>query len=1136
MHFKLYDIPPLFWRKPFAKTLLVMKLTAFLLLVTCLQTVGRGYSQTITLTLKNKPLQAVFKEVEKQTGYTFIYTRELLVNTVTVTIEAKSASLQQVLNDCFREQPITYIIEGRFIVIKNKKVVAPPVVAVATVAESASGTISIRVVGEIGEPLAGASVHFRQLDKLKSMGITNEKGEYRVPDLENGVYTLEVTFIGYERVVKEITVPDKVANHLIVLKKSVSVLDEVQTIAYSKTSLRYNTGDITTITSQEIAKVPVPNVLQALQGRVAGMFVNEVSGQVNGAFQVQIRSLNTLSGGAKPTPGSFQQGGQPLYIVDGVEYPASSSLPLSNLPGISNFESGGNALNYLDPSLIESINVLKGADATAIYGSRGAFGVILITTKKAKAGRHSVNINGSYGFSTVGKMPTLMNKGQYLDLRRNALANDNLTPGITDYDLNGTWDTTQSTDLKKFFMDSHAPVMKLNASYSGGSSNTSFLLGAQYNTIGNIQRSKGSVRSGGMNFSMNTATNDRKFTTTFTGSYTNNLNDMVPVDFAGSGLYTAPSSPYPLLPDGKLNWVNGTNPAAALNAIYRNSTDNLVANAVLNYTPLKGLTFTASGGFNLLTGKEFNALPSSYFNPATFTPAQTYSSVNLYRIRTYSADPRVEYTRLLWDKGRLSLTAGGTLVDVLTQKNSFTGSGIPIDALLNNPALANSANAGITYTLSPKRYIGGFAILNFRWADKYILSVNGRRDGSSVFGNDKQFGNFWSVATGWIISDEPWFKGLRGFIDFLKLKASIGLVGGSAIAPYAYINTYGFSSNSYGGGIGLSPQNLANPYLHWETNRNREVGLTVDLLKGRVNIDAIYYFNTVGDQLISQPLAGTTGFSSFTNNTQAQIRTYGSELTLNTKNINNTNFIWSTRINVTLPRTKLMSYPGVDNLVSNVNYVIGKPITGVKLFNYAGVDPATGVYHFINADGVKGDFNPLVSPVFINNLKDRTEFINLAPKYYGGILNTFTYKNLSLDFLVSVTNRMGPSYLAFQSYAPGTFNVNFPVDIANKRWMKPGDMASVRKATVNDFSNQNYFVNSTGGYTDATYARLQNLSIAYRLPGRLLKRARMSTLSMYAAGQNLYTISKFKNLDPENMLASRMPPLRTYTIGLTLTY
>ncbi|MBS1567547.1 MAG: TonB-dependent receptor, partial [Bacteroidetes bacterium] len=551
-----------------------------------------------------------------------------------------------------------------------------------------------------------------------------------------------------------------------------------------------------------------------------------------------------------------------------------------------------------------------------------------------------------------------------------------------------------------------------------------------------------------------------------------------------------------------------------------------------------GLSFIITGGFNLLSAREFTGQPSSYFYPVTFTASQTSSAINIYKIRTFSADPHAEYTRLLWGKGRLTLTAGGSLRDILNQRIVIAGTGYASDQLLLDPALANRANLTTQYRYIPQRYIGAFGIVNFRWADKYILDLTGRRDGSSVFGNNRQFGNFGSVGGGWIISEEPWFKGLRGAIDFLKLKASYALVGGSSIAPYSYINYYGLSTNSYQGGLSLTPQNLANPYLHWETNKNAEIGLNMQLLKSRIDLEAIYYSGHVSDQLINQPLASITGFTQFTVNSPATIRSYGAEIVLNTKNIVSKNFTWSTRINVTMPRTKLLSYPGLGNLVNNVNYEIGKPITGIKLLRYAGVDPATGVYNFYNAKGERGEFTPYLSPVQLNPLVDRNVFVDLAPKYYGGILNSFTYKQFSMDFLVMVTKRMGPDYLAFQSYPLGISGTNYPVDIANRRWMKPGDVTDVPKASagVNAFLDQLQFVSSTGAYSNATYARLQNLSITYRLPAQLLKRAHMAGCSIYAAGQNLLTVSKYGNLDPENMLGNRMPPLRTYTLGLNLNF
>lgn len=534
------------------KLLRIMRITAILLLGACLQVAAKGKAQNITLSEKNAPFEKVLQAIEKQANVSFYYKIELLQKADPISITVKNVPLKQVLDLCFNNQPLTYEVFDKVVVIKPKQAVPKNIDAPGQLSVWGTAKIAGRVLGEGGEQLAGASIRVLQGGKLKTTGITDAKGDFRIGEFESGEYMLEVSFIGYEKILRAIKIPGTTAV-IVIMKRSASVLDEVQYTAYSSTSMRYNTGDITTISAKEIARNPVPNVLQALQGRVAGMFVSEQTGAPNGAFQVQIRSLNTLSGGAKTAPNSIPNGGQPLYIVDGVEYPASSSLPMLNF-GVPQFRMNGNALNYLDPSLFESISVLKGADATAIYGSRGAFGVIIITTKKAKAGKPSVSVNASYGFSELGKYVNLMNTPQYVAVRRNGMANDNKAPLPNDYDVNGTWDTTQTFNWKNFYLGKHAPTTRLNATYSGGSGNSNFLLGANYSTIGNIQLSKGSVKEGGMNFSFNTATNDRKVTTALTGSYTSNVDDMVPVDFAGgTGLTVAPNSPHPFLPNGKLN-------------------------------------------------------------------------------------------------------------------------------------------------------------------------------------------------------------------------------------------------------------------------------------------------------------------------------------------------------------------------------------------------------------------------------------------------------------------------------------------------------------------------------------------------------------------------------------------------------
>ena len=1150
------------------KTLMVMKLMTIFIFFACLQVHARGYSQTVTLSLKNSPLDRVFKEVHKQTGYSFIYTREVLQEKGVVTIQLKNASLQEVLDRCVTANGLTYVIEEKFIIIRSSIKLPPKLIDTARPGENPSKIkLQGRVIEGAAEPLAGATITLRQGEHAAMQGeraatqgehaatqgehtatqgehaatvsgTTDGNGGFRITNVANGTYILEVTFIGYEKVVRQVILSDKPQVIFIAMKKSTSTLDAIQTTAYSKTTMRFNTGDITTITADEIARNPVPNVLQSLQGRVPGMFVIEASGKPNSSFQVQVRSLNTLSGGAATSPNTFAQGGQPLYIVDGVEYPANTTLPMATLQGFPQAEIYGNALNYLDPGLIESVNILKGADATAIYGSRGAFGVILITTKKAKAGKPSLTINALQGISTLGVTPKLLNTQQYLALRHNAFANDGTKPGGTDYDVNGTWDSTKNYDWKKFFFGSHAPTTRINATYMGGSANSNYLIAANYSSIGNIELAKGSVRSGGMNFSFNTATNDRKFTLVLSGSYSTSLDNTVQADFSGQyGLTLAPDAPYPLLPNGKLNWVNGVNAVAALNSIYNNNTDNLIANTTMTYTPITGLSFTAAGGYSLLSAREFEGEPSTYFNPATFTAAETNSIINLYRIRVLSADPRAEFIHT-WGKGRLDVIAGASVRDEINQTNAIGGSGYASDELLMDPASASAANTSTYYTNLPRKYIGGFSTINFRWADKYIINLNGRRDGSSVFGNDRQFGNFGSVAGAWIVSEEPWFKGLRKVVDFLKLKASYGVVGGNAIQPYAYVNTYGVANNNYEGNLALLPQNLANPYLHWENNHNFEAGLNFDLFKGRVNVEATYYTDKVGDQLTSQSLASITGFTSFTVNTQAMIRSYGGELMVVTRNIESKDFSWTSKINLTIPRTKLLAYPGLGGLVSNVNYIIGKPITGIKLYRFAGVDPAKGVYNFYNATGVKGEYEPFFGPTQLNPLTDLTQFVDRAPKWYGGIVNSLAYKNFSLDFLISITDRMGPNYEAFQTYSPGEPNINIPVDIANKRWMKPGDVTTVPKATAGlaGLVDQFNFISSTGAYSNATYARLQNLSVGYRVPMAVIQRMHLTTLSVYVAGQNLLTVSPYKGLDPENMSPSHMPPLRVFTGGVTVGF
>ena len=1041
-----------------------MKLTTVLLMAGLLQVHAAGYSQTITLAGKDMPLKEVFAVIKRQTGYVAFYNKNTLEAAKPVSCTVQNMPLQEFLQQTLKDQPFTFEIADRTILVSPKP--AAPMVADTSKPQNntpMAGIIPLRgrVVDKNGEGLAGVSISLRG---TKFVWMTKPDGSFVALLQENVIGTHQIlafTSVGYSTKYQAFPAAGKFM--LVSLEENPTTLDEVQTTAYSQTSIRFNTGDITTITAEEIERNPVNNVLDALQGRVAGMQVTSLSGETNGAYSVQIRSLNTLAGGdnASPLQTFNNTTGQPLYIVNGVEYPANGGLPIIGQSGTGdNALEGGNALNYLDPSLIESINVLKGADATAIYGSRGAFGVILITTKKAKAGKPSVYVSAQQGFSEAGPTPKLLNNQQYLAMRHNAFANNNTygnngiysflvpkAPGPGDWDINGTWDSTKSTNWQKYLIGGHAPTTRASANYSGGTENSSFLIGGNYSNVGNVELHRGSVQQGSINFSLQTSTPNKKFNLALSGMYGVNVDSRVPVDFS-SFLAQAPDAQLPYLPNGQLNWANGYNTAAVLNGLYKNTTDNLLSNLTATYTPVKGLSIIVAGGVNLLSAKEFTGQPAAVFNPLTFVAADRTSSLNTYYTRIISADPRIQYVRTLWNKGVLNVIAGGSIRDKVTENDAVAGSGYLSDALVRDPTSAQQSNLSALYYTLPDRYTGLFTQITYRWADKYILDLTGRRDSSSDFGPGRQFGNFGSVAGGWIISEEPWFKKLLHVVDFLKLKGSYGLVGGNSLSPFGYLSTFQISGSSYEGGNSLTPAGISNPYLHWETDKNAEGGVNIDLFKGRINLEAIYYSDHVGDQLGSQALASITGFTSVEVNLPATVHTYGWEVSATTHNIRNKDFTWDTKINFTAPRTKLLSYPGLNTLVGNANWIIGKPITGIKLYRYAGVDPAKGVYNFYDSAGVKGEYDPLLSPTQLNPISDKTGFVNLAPVWYSGITNSFTYKGFSLDFLISITKRVGPNYLGFQSTPLGQFNTNWPADLAARRWMKPGDKTSVPAATT----------------------------------------------------------------------------------------
>ncbi len=421
------------------------------------------------------------------------------------------------------------------------------------------------------------------------------------------------------------------------------------------------------------------------------------------------------------------------------------------------------------------------------------------------------------------------------------------------------------------------------------------------------------------------------------------------------------------------------------------------------------------------------------------------------------------------------------------------------------------------------KYNAGFGRLNYNLKDKYVFNANVRRDGSSRFGDKNKFHSFWSVGTAWIFSSENFIQRTLPVLSFGKLRGSYGTTGSDQIGDYSFYDLYSAVRYPYQGVTPLIPSGFFNPYLAWEETKKIEGGLDLGFFKDMILLNASFYYNRSSNQLLPYILPSVTGFSSIQDNFPATVQNSGWEFSLNTTIVKSKNFNWTSSMNLTIPRNKLISFPDLSISPYQYSKVIGQPIDITKVFHFIGINDTSGVYQFSNNKGM-----PTTNPDF---LADATIIIKKSPQFYGGIGNSFNYKAFQFEVFFQFTKQTGRNSI-FQSTPPGVFGFNVNRQLLN-RWQNPGDKLPFQKFTQSYISAANnaiyYLVQSDYGYTDASFIRFKNLSIAYQLPTRVIKKIRLSNCRIYAHGQNLLTITKHKGLDPENPGEITLPPLRVIT-------
>ncbi|UPK67994.1 SusC/RagA family TonB-linked outer membrane protein [Chitinophaga filiformis] len=1086
-----------------------MRKTVFITLILTSWLFFYADAQKINLTFNNAPLAEVMNALDPW-GYDYYPDTTLTIATRLISGHFVNEDIEKILAKVMEGQPFNWKLYGTDIILKYKGLRSGGLSGQRT-GTQATVNISGTVRGGSDERLIGATVQLKEIPgrATKTDGNGNfvlegvpPKGTMIVSHL--GFETVEM---GYEkRTLFNITLIPK----LEVLKEQKVTLPR----GYYSVFKLFNTGAVSLINGNEISAQPVGDILMAMESRATGVYVAQNSGIPGASVNVNIRGINSMA-----------NGNSPLYVIDGVPFnlPALSQTP--NAPGTFSI------FTVLRPEDVESITILKDADATAIYGSRGANGVILITTKKTVNTRTKIDVNVYTGFNQVAGKLKLMNTADYLQLRREAVKNDQTTPRSDDYDINGSWDTSGYTDWEKYLAGKIAKLTTAQIGISAGNEQTQFRIVGKYrheesvyhpgDFFNRVRSFGGSIYHQSLN---------KKFLMKLGADYSY-LKYVLPQTDFYKNAFMSPNAPAALNPDGKLNWPKDMdmflNPAAESLKTSETTIRNLMGYFQASYRLVEGLQLINNFGYISTELSERAITPSSSFNPITQNTVQNRLNQSAFNeVMTWHYEPQVNYSKIFNGLHNLEVTAGATFQQSINNRTRLDALGFDNDDMITNVA----AGKLLTGRQDNSKYVYNalFARVGYRYNDKYLLNLTGRRDGSSRLSPGKRFGNFGAIGAAWIFTEEEFMKKLLPLLTFGKIRASYGITGNDQIQDYQYVNRYMVGAGMGGNG-GLVPVQLTNNAFGWEVIKKSQIGLELGL-RSQIFIDAMYYLHRTTNQLVAYAIPATTGYSSITTNIPAKVENNGFELELHSQNIRMHNFSWQTNFNISFPKNRLLSYPNFPASDYALKYALDMPLSIRYLYDYNRVDPTTGLYtfHQHQEDNVLNRYDKV--PTFIGQ------------HFFGGLGNTLSYKGWNLDLFFQFVKQTG--YLPGGLTSPGRNlygGANQPARYTN-RWRKPGDIARYQRASASDAAAllaAEQYEQSDATITDASFIRLKNVCLSYTLPNRILRKLKVQNARFYMQGQNLFIITGYEGADPETShygLPPSLPPMRTMVTGLQITF
>ena len=1144
-----------------------MKLTAVLFIAACLQVGAKGKAQTISISQKNTSLEKVFKEIHRKTGYQFFYQDELLRQAKKFDIDVKDASVDEVLEICFRDQPLNFTITEKAITIRSKEEAAfsnPPS------QPEMQKPITGKVRDEKGNPLAGVSV---SVIGQKVAVSTDVDGNFSIPAGEKAV--LSFSYVGYRTATAGVNSRSTIN---ITLMLEVSSLNDVVVVGYGRMKKSDLSSAVVTISNADLQKTVNTTLDQALQGKSPNVYVSQSSGAPGSGASVIIRGISTVTGNY-----------QPLYVVDGVQI--RPSLPSGGAYNSS--ASAANELAGINPDDIDNISVLEGPAATSIYGSAGANGVLMITTKQGKAGATRVTASELETIQERPKPLPVMNLQQYAVYihKLQQLGLVGVEPAeLTDPTILGPGTNWQNELFRRTNLQKHSLAI------SGGNDRSTFYFSGDYLNQDGVALGSGFQRGSVRINLSNQATKWLKFGTNLSAFATKEKVNTFQGNIINLALGQNPTIPVKN-PDGSFGGpslaqaqYSTTNPVAValLNNNY-NTSFGIIGGLNFDITPVKHLLWHTEVNGNYTFTNNFSFNPSytlgAYVNPNT---TGGRSSGNNYWV---SLNTRLQYDYKI-NEHSISAMVGHEAQYYAYQSLSGNGQNYSTNSIQEL-----SVAAPLTQTTSSSRGDGAnesyFARLNYTYNNKYISEFVVRRDGSSNFGPNNRFGTFPAVSVAWKISDESFMKGLN-FLNDMKIRAEYGISGNAGPGGAIYSNLYPTATVW---GSGFLPSNFPNPNLKWEQDKSFNVGLDLHMFKNRVEVIADAYRKNISNLILSASgpeylggylSGGYGGQLSWPVENYGGMRNEGVGITVNTVNISQKDFQWRTGVNFSIDRnkvTKLVStiytqyYSTTNSHQAEFLTQEGQPLSMITgyiaegLFqNYKDIanhavqtgplgspliiDPVKGSwvgdvkFKDINGDGV------------IDNL-DRTIIGNPWPKFTYNFTSTFTYKSFELNMfftgvqgnqllnLTKYENELLP--LGTSPYSNHFQNAtnfaipssNNPADALNVTLTNPG--YNIQRPTGSD---QNGSVRlSQWSIEDGSYLKLKNIRLSYRVPTKFLSvthifRGAVATIQ----SQNVFTITKYTGYDPEvgmynyggvnivGMDEGRYPSTRSYSISLALDF